>query len=93
MNQGIRVREIPEARPKTGSMANSDCITPQNTYELRFLPFGRELSVRYLGFRPDCEGVRHPLRFRTGQVFPRQQSWIELTDALEGTEAFADSGS
>jgi len=50
-------------------MTNCECTTPQKYFDLRFLAYSRELSARYLGLRPDCEGVRHPLRFRTGQVF------------------------
>ena len=64
-------------------MRNSECATPQKFSDLRFLAFCRELSAPYLGLRPDCEGVRHPLRFRTDQVFP---SSVELTDAFEGTQ-------
>ena len=51
-------------------MTNCECATPQKYFDLRFLAYSRELSAQYLGLRPDCEGVRHPLRFRTGQVFP-----------------------
>jgi hypothetical protein len=51
-------------------MTNCECATPQKYFDLRFLAYSRELSAQYLRLRPDCEGVRHPLRFRTGQVFP-----------------------
>jgi hypothetical protein len=43
---------------------------PQKYFDLRFLAYPRELSAQYLGLKPDCEGVRYPLRFRTGQVLP-----------------------
>lgn len=69
-------------------MRNCEWATPWKFFDLRLLSFSRELSAPYLGLRPDCEGVRHPLRFRTGQVFP---SSVKLTDALEGTQASADS--
>jgi hypothetical protein len=64
-------------------MRNCECATPQKFFDSRFLAFSRELSAPYLGLRPDCEGFPHPLRFRTGQVFP---SSVELTDAFEGTQ-------
>ena len=64
-------------------MRNCEWATPWKFFDLRFLEICRDLSAPYLGLRPDCEGFRHPLRFRTGQVFP---SSVELTDAFEGTQ-------
>jgi hypothetical protein len=74
-------------------MTNRECATPQKYFDLRFLGYSRELSAQYLGLRPDCEGVRHWLRFLAGQVFPSSAKQACAGRCGRGYPAFADCGS
>src|SRR6266403_5447912 len=84
LNLGIGVRGIPESRTNRKSMTNYDCATPQKYMNYDSCR-SREFPLRYLRLKPDCEGLLHRLRFRTGQLFPSSETGLSWQKRSRGS--------